>query len=117
MTIEKKSNKSELGKRGGAREGAGRKPGSLNKATADIKAFAQEYGEQAIKTLADLMLTAEADSAKIAAAKELLDRGYGKSTQYAEIAGKDGVAIQIDIAPKLSKEEWMKAHGLTGKVG
>lgn len=65
-----------LGKKTG-----GRKRGTPNKATADVRAMAKEYGAAAIERLADLMKNAESEQAQIAAAKELLDRGYGKSTQ------------------------------------
>lgn len=92
MAVEKKSRISS-GAHGGARPNSGRKKGSLNKATADIKAIAQGYGEQAIRTLADLMLTAEADSTKVAAAKELLDRGYGRAKQVSEVEGVLGVNV------------------------
>jgi hypothetical protein len=65
-----------LGKKTG-----GRKRGTPNKATADVRSMAKEYGAAAIERLADLMKNAESEQAQIAAAKELLDRGYGKSTQ------------------------------------
>jgi hypothetical protein len=71
-------------------EGAGRKKGTPNKITADIKALAQEHGATAITILATILTTAESDQAKIAAAKELLDRGYGKATQQVIGAGEDG---------------------------
>jgi len=66
---------------GGARPGAGRKPGVPNKATADIKALAQKYTDKAMKELARLAVEAESEQARVSAIKELLDRGYGKSTQ------------------------------------
>ncbi|SEJ55818.1 hypothetical protein [Frateuria terrea] len=60
----------------------GRKPGSRNKATADVKAAAQEYGEEAVCMLAQIMRGAEMPpAARVSAAKELLDRGYGKAPQ------------------------------------
>jgi hypothetical protein len=71
-------------------EGAGRKKGTPNKITADIKALAQEHGATAITILATILTTAESDQAKIAAAKELLDRGYGKAAQSLEMSGPDG---------------------------
>lgn len=77
----------------GQPKSGGRKKGTVNKATADIKALAQQYGAEAIETLHLLMRTADSDQAKIAATKELLDRGYGKSTQLTEVTGKDGSAL------------------------
>ena len=67
---------------GGVTKGAGRPKGVPNKATGEIKKIAQQYGLQAIKRLAKIVQDDKADArAQIAAAKELLDRGYGKSPQ------------------------------------
>lgn len=67
---------------------AGRPPGALNKATAEVKALAQKHGPDAIKTLAKLAKDADSDTAKIAACRELLDRAYGKAAQ--PVGGGDG---------------------------
>ncbi|WP_330728195.1 hypothetical protein [Burkholderia multivorans] len=79
---------------GGKRPGAGRPPGRPNKVTAEIKALAQKHCEAAIAELATILTTSESDQARIAAAKELLDRGYGKATQHTEITGRDGAPIE-----------------------
>lgn len=47
----------------------------------EIRAAAQKYSELALKTLVNVMRTGETDTARITAAKEILDRGYGKSVQ------------------------------------
>lgn len=73
----------------GERRG-GRQKGTPNKATADIKALAQAHGSDAIARLVDIMFNSESDQAKIAAAKEILDRGYGKAKQQVEATGPDG---------------------------
>lgn len=70
------------------RKTGGRQKGSLNKATADIKALAQAHAPVAIKELARLAVKAESEAARVAAIKELLDRGYGKSKQ-AIVGGDD----------------------------
>jgi hypothetical protein len=59
----------------------GRKKGTPNKSTAEIRALAQEYGPAAIKKLAHLMDNAESESTQQQAAKDLLERGYGKPPQ------------------------------------
>jgi hypothetical protein len=94
--IEKISKISNSG-RGGARENAGRKKGSPNKITAEIKYIAQEHGEKAIGILVDLMYNANSDTTKVMAAKEILDRAYGKSTQYQEISGE----LEFKLANRL----------------
>jgi hypothetical protein len=73
----------------------GRVKGSVNKATADLKALAQTYAPDAVKTLAAIMMTSENHTARIAASKELLDRGYGKSIHGVELTGKDGEPVVI----------------------
>jgi membrane-bound ClpP family serine protease len=66
--------------------GKGRKKGVPNKATADIKALAQQHGPNAIKTLADIMVdNNQPPAARVAAAKELIDRGYGKAKEFIDI--------------------------------
>jgi hypothetical protein len=77
----------------GAKTG-GRQKGTPNKATADVRALAQEYGPDAIRELATILATSENHSARIAAAKELLDRGYGKSMQAVELTGADGGPLE-----------------------
>jgi hypothetical protein len=73
--------------RGGKRPGGGRPPGARNKATADVRALALPYGPGAISLFAQMAGlipgkdAAESEQARIAAAKELVDRAYGKATQ------------------------------------
>lgn len=59
----------------------GRQKGTLNKATASVKEMASKFGPEAVATLADIMKNGETEPARIAAAKELLDRAYGKAPQ------------------------------------
>lgn len=73
---------------GGKRAGAGRPAGRRNKVTADIKELAQSYGEEAIKSLVEIVRDGEAPhAARVSAVKELLDRGYGKAKQALEHSG------------------------------
>lgn len=76
----------------------GRKPGTPNKATADIKALAQVHGEQAIGTLAGMIGDPTLPpAARVAAAKELLDRGYGKAGQSVELSATDGSSLALVV--------------------
>ena len=65
--------------------GKGRPKGSLNKATADIKAAAQVYTEDALATLAQIMKAGESEAARVAAANSILDRGFGKPRQAVDL--------------------------------
>lgn len=60
----------------------GRVAGTPNKITAEIKALAREYAPEAIAKLVKIIRTSESDQASVAAVRELLDRGYGKPTQF-----------------------------------
>jgi hypothetical protein len=103
---------------GGPRKGAGRKKGSPNKVTAEIRSIARVHGPDAIAQLVRLMTKSKSEMARIAAAKELLDRGYGKSTQ--PLSGDpdnpsvfpDKVEIvvvepTVDKPPNETRDEWL----------
>ena len=85
---------------------SGRTKGTPNKITADIKAIAQEYGPRAIDVLATLMQDGETPaSARIAAARELLLRGYGQPTLSLDVDIKTSIykltdAELLDIAAR-----------------
>lgn len=82
--------------RGGKRKGAGRKPGSLNKVTADIKAIAQPYGKDAVAVLFKIMNDDLAPhAARVSAADKLLDRGYGKARQSIDLGAETSEACSL----------------------
>jgi hypothetical protein len=93
--------------RGGKREGAGRKPGVPNKVTRDIKELAQEYGERAIIRLAQIMETESfPPAAQVAAARELLNRGFGQPQQSTDLTNSDG-SLRIPgyaVVPEQAKD-------------
>lgn len=59
----------------------GRPKGSRNKANNELKVAARKYTPEALKTLRSIMKESESDQARVAAARELLDRGHGKAVQ------------------------------------
>lgn len=63
--------------------GKGRPRGSPNKATAEIKELAREYTAEALEALVAVMREGPA-AARVAAVKEIFDRGYGKATQLVD---------------------------------
>lgn len=90
----------------------GRKIGVPNKATADIKFIAQEYTENAISVLVNIMKHGETEASRVAAAKELLDRGHGKSKQSAIIESRTQAVFAVPYTrPEdvMTVEEW-SAH-------
>lgn len=102
--IAKVAKSSNRGSKPGERRG-GRVKGTPNKATASIRDIAREYTQEAVEALVGV-LRDDSPAARVAAAKELLDRGYGKATTV--LAGdEDGGAIRITrvelIAPPLQR--------------
>ncbi|MCY1285671.1 hypothetical protein D9M69_491140 [compost metagenome] len=81
----------------------GRRKGTPNKATVDVKALAQQYSEEAVKSLVEIMRDGDAPhAARVAAAKDILDRGHGKATQ--PIAG-DPDRPPVGMAPQLTDDQ------------
>lgn len=74
----------------------GRPKGALNKATAEVKEAAREHAPAALKELARLMKKAQSEAARVAAAKEILDRAYGKAPQAHTGEGGEG-AVKLQI--------------------
>ncbi len=73
--------------------GAGRKP-----EVAHVRKLAQQYTEDAIKTLVEIMHdVGEKGPARVAAAQALLDRGHGKPSQPMEHSGADGEALGLVV--------------------
>lgn len=76
----------------------GRKAGTPNKATADIKGLAQAYTVEALGVLVELMRDETGvPQVRAHAASAIIDRGHGKPAQA--ITGGDGgpVAVQTTI--------------------
>jgi hypothetical protein len=90
------------GAKPGERRG-GRKPGVLNKSTAEIRSLAREHGPEAIKELARLAKEAKSEQARISACSALLDRAYGRSqaSQLIEIE-LPRISTVSDIAAALA---------------
>jgi hypothetical protein len=71
----------------------GRKKGTPNKATAEIRGLAREYTAEALEALVGVMRDSDQPSARVSAAREILDRGYGKPSQAH--TGEDGGAMEL----------------------
>jgi hypothetical protein len=62
-------------------------PGGRRKADVRLQDLAREHTEEALKTIIDLMKDAKTPRlTKLACARELLDRGWGKPMQMTEMA-------------------------------
>jgi hypothetical protein len=80
------------GSKPGERRG-GRQKGVKNATTTDIKAVASLHGKEAIDKLVNLMKGADSEQVQVAAAREILDRAYGKAPQ-AIVGSEDGPPIK-----------------------
>ncbi len=82
------------GRKKGTQKTGGRRKGTPNKSTVEVRAYAQDFGEDAISILANLMYKSEDEKTRISAAKEILDRAYGRAPQAMEVTGKVGGPIE-----------------------
>jgi hypothetical protein len=73
----------------------GRRKGVPNRTTAEIRAAAQKHGSEMITELVRLATNATSEQARVAAIKEVLDRGYGKTAQPLTGEGGEGPVRQI----------------------
>ena len=86
---------------GGMREGSGRPARAANKATSELKLnlseLAREYTNDALDALVEVMQLSQSDSARIAAATAILDRGYGRPTtaQVDNLIGHEITAFEV----------------------
>lgn len=83
---------------GGKRPGAGRPKGAPNKATAEVRDVAQGYTNEAVTTLVSIFLDKDQPAAsRVAAAREILDRGHGRSKQSIEHNGSIEYVIETAV--------------------
>lgn len=73
-----------------------RKPRGDAKAAAEIRKAAQSYGRRAMAILWGIASKAESDNARIAACKEILDRGYGKESRMPPTEQEQAVIRRIE---------------------
>ncbi len=60
-----------------------------------MQELARLHAPSVIVELARLALKARSETARIAAGRELLDRGYGRSRQSVEVSAPEGDPIQM----------------------
>jgi hypothetical protein len=85
-------------RQGGRRHGSDRKPGIPNRVSADVRALASNYTVEALEALVRILRNEITPAAaRVAAIREILDRGHGKPMQ--PIAGDPrGVQIEHQVA-------------------
>ena len=84
------------------RKTGGRRKGSLNKASATIKAAFQKHGDELVKAL--LALTKDEDPrVRLSAITAAMDRGWGRPAQAVTGEGGDG-PVQIVVDTGIRRE-------------
>ena len=91
--IEKQSNR--RGDRGGRRPGAGRPKGRKDTKTLQIEAAAREFTVAALGALQQIAKKGKSESARVAAATALLDRGWGRPRQALALTDADGGPLEV----------------------
>lgn len=77
-----------MSQRGGARPGAGRKPGQVSAAKRELAEMAKDHAAKALEVLVSVANNSKAPpAARVSAATAILDRGYGKPRQAVEVDG------------------------------
>ena len=106
---------------GGKRPGAGRKPGTPNKVTADVKEFALQFTIEAIEGIVAIARDLENPAAVRGNMWEkLLDRAIGKPVQSLEHTGKDGKALHapsfevVFVGPSDARDATEEVEGFEG---
>jgi Family of unknown function (DUF5681) len=68
------------------RKGQSGNPGGRPKVLGELQELARQHAPKVIVELARLALRAKSETARIAAIRELLDRGYGRPRQAMEVS-------------------------------
>lgn len=79
-----------MAQHGGARPGAGRKPGVVSQAKRDLAEMAKEHADAALQTLVQIATGGESEAARVSAANAILDRAYGRPAQSMALSNPDG---------------------------
>jgi len=83
----------------GFKKGKSGNPGGIpirsQAALKEVKSLAQQHGEEALQCIINIMRDSKDNRVQVAAAREILDRGYGKSVQ--PLVGEGGGPIGVDL--------------------
>jgi hypothetical protein len=83
------------GKAASSPKGKSGNPGGRPKVLGEVQELARQYAPSAIVELARLSQKAKSETARIAAIRELLDRGYGRPRQAMEVTAPAGDPLQL----------------------
>ncbi len=99
------------------KKGQSGNPGGRPKEVAEVRELARQYTDEAIQTLVTLMQSAKLERTRLAAASELLDRGYGRPPQAIDLGGPIQIVnYDSERLSKLNNDELKKLDELTRKL-
>ena len=84
-----------MAKAKGSPKTGGRKKGTPNIMTRELKEICRQQAPTLVKELIRLATSAESEAVRVAAIKEMFDRGFGRVTQPIEGAMTYGVSEQL----------------------
>lgn len=93
----------------------GRPVGTISKAKLDLREAALPYAKLALETLARVCKRGDTDSARVAAANALLDRGYGRPVQSHRVGGLNGGPL-VNINAQMTVQEAAEYYARTLNV-
>src|SRR5271155_3491364 len=101
------------------RPGQSGNPGGRPKVLGEVQELARQRAPEIIVELARLALKAKSETARISAARELLDRGYGRSRQSMEISVPAGDPIRelLDDIDERERERERSRRSVTQSKG
>jgi hypothetical protein len=94
------------------RKGKSGNPGGRPKVLGELQELARHHAPAVIAELARLALKAKSETARIAAGRELLDRGFGRARQSLEVSHPEENIIQMlldDIDARNRESERLNA--------
>jgi hypothetical protein len=88
------------------RKGKSGNPGGHPRVLGELQELARHHAPEVIAELARLALKARSETARIAAGRELLDRGFGRARQSMEVSlpEEDIVQIMLDEIDARNRE-------------
>jgi hypothetical protein len=94
------------------RKGQSGNPGGRPKVLGEVQELARQHAPTVIVELARLALRAKSETARIAAIRELLDRGYGRPRQAIEVSvpADNPLQLLLDEIDALSRIEPPVSH-------
>ena len=94
------------------RKGQSGNPGGRPKVLGEVQELARQHAPTVIVELARLALRAKSETARIAAIRELLDRGYGRPRQVMEVSvpADNPLQLLLDEIDALSRVEPPVSH-------